>query len=88
MLSVGAFPHDSADLPLADPGRMCNTTPTGPLRASEPGGSARADDLHRFAPARLADPSSPASSPDPPAQLGSRRSSGLRECRSVSEIVT
>ena len=88
MLSVGAFPHDSADLPLADPGRMCNTTPTGPLRASEPGGSARADDLHRFAPARLADPSSPALLPDPPAQPGSRWSPGLRECRSVREHVT
>ena len=88
VLSVGAFPHDSADLPLAGPGRMCNTTPTGPLRASEPGGSARADDLHRFAPARRADPSSPALLPDPPAQPGSRWSPGLREYRSVREHVT
>ena len=30
MLSVGEFSHDSADLLLADPGRMCNNTPTGP----------------------------------------------------------
>ena len=88
VLSVGAFPHDSADLPLAGPGRMCNTTPTGPLRASEPGDPARADDLHRFAPARLADPSSPTLLPDPPAQPGSRWSPGLRECRSVREHVT
>ena len=30
-LSVGAFPHDSADPPPAGPGRMCNTAQAAPM---------------------------------------------------------
>ena len=32
-LSAGVFPHDSADLPRAGPGRMCSTAPTSPRTA-------------------------------------------------------
>ena len=31
MLSAGEFPHDSDDPPPAGSGRMCSTTPTGPM---------------------------------------------------------
>ena len=32
-LSAGVFPHDSADLPRAGPGRMCSTAPASPRTA-------------------------------------------------------
>ena len=35
-LSAEAFPHDSTDPPPTDPGRMCNTAPTGPNSISGP----------------------------------------------------
>ena len=38
VLNAGAFPHDSADLSPAGPGRMCSTVSTRPLHASELGG--------------------------------------------------
>ena len=38
-LSVGAFPHDSADPPPAGPGRMCNTARAAPMLHIEPGGA-------------------------------------------------